>query len=391
MRIVNMLAALFVITSIFSCATLDQNTSTLGSKEVTTEMLLDASPLAAGVELEDLSQVDVLEMTPEMMAFIDSYNAGAQNRYARMKRLVFAVMGEGHFELIYDDKTRTAPETFRDQQGNCLSFTNMFIAMARYLDIHASYQEVEIPPDWSIAGESFLFSQHVNVQLDLGAGFIKVVDFNIYDFNASYERRIISDQRARAHYFSNIGVDHMLEANTPLALAYFRQAIKEDRTFGPAWINMGILHRREGYPNYAETAYREAMEVDHINLIAMSNLAYLYAEEGQIELAEFYQNRVKSHRMSNPYFRYHLAQNAVIDGDYGAAIGHLKYAIRKRKDEDRFYSLLSVSYLMSGDKDAAQRWMKKAEEVAGQDADKQRYHNKLDMLMSQGAGQDGIQ
>lgn len=95
--------------------------------------------------------------------------------------------------------------------------------------------------------------------------------------------------------------------------------------------------------------------------------------------------------MSNPYYRYRLAQTAVIDGDYNAAIGHLKFAIRKRKNEDRLYSLLSISHLMSGNEEAAQRWMKKAEELAGHDADKKRYHNKFDLLMSQGVRQDGRQ
>ena len=391
MRTAHLLTVFFMIASLSSCVTLDEDVPALGNKAVTPEMLLDASPLVAGMELEDLSQVDILEMTPEMMAFIDSYNAGARNKYARMKRLVFAVIGEGQFELVYDDKTRTAPETFHDQRGNCLSFTNMFIAMARYLGIHASYQEVEIPPDWSLAGESFLFSQHVNVELDLGADVIRVIDFNAYDFDTSFERQLISDGRARAHFFNNIGVDYMLEANSSQAFANFRQALREDSTFSPAWINIGILHRREGYLNYAEAAYLQALEIDRLNLVAMSNLANLYEEAGLTERAEFYQNRVRSHRMSNPYYRYHLAQESVINGDYSAAIRGLKFAIRKRKNEDRFYSLLSISYLMSGDEEAARRWMKKAEEISTEDADRKRYHNKLDLLMSQGARQDGIQ
>jgi Flp pilus assembly protein TadD len=348
-------------------------------------MVLDASPLANGAELADISQLNMIEMTPEMKEFVDSYVGDAQNRYARMKRLVYAVMGDGNFELIYDDKTRTAKETFRDARGNCLSFTNMFIAMARYLDIHAEYQEVDIPPDWSLSGESFLFSQHVNVLVDLGVGERRIVDFNIYDFHVMYERRIISDQRARAHYFSNIGVDHMLNGDTALAYENFRQALREDNTFGSAWINMGVLHRRENYPGYAEAAYKQALAIDQFNLIAMSNLANLYQEEELTELAEFYNNKVETHRMNNPYYRYFLAQNAVIDGDYNAAKKHLEFAISKREDEDRFYFLMSMSYLMSGDKEAANTWMAKAEELAGDDDDRQRYQNKMDRLfMSQG-------
>jgi Flp pilus assembly protein TadD len=376
-------SALLVVAVIAGCVAPGQPQPQLGSGQVTAEMVLNMSPLAAGGEPEDLGGINILEVTPEMAAFLDERMDGVQNRYARMKRLVNAVMGEDNFELIYDDSTRTARETFEDRRGNCLSFTNMFVAMARYLEIYASYQEVDIPPDWSLAGESFLFSQQVNVQVDLGVDEIRIVDFNIYDFKTTYDRRVITDQRARAHYFNNIGVDRMLAGRSGEAYLNFRQAIVEDQTFAPAWINIGILHRREKYPTYAEAAYTQALEINPFNLVAMSNLASLYDEAGMTEQAETYRNWVRSHRMNNPYYRYQLARDAVIHGEYQAAIDHLNHAIAEREHESQFYSLLSISYLMSGDKAAAQRWMEVAEAEAVQEADRQKYHHKLEWLMSQ--------
>ena len=121
-------------------------------------------------------------------------------------------------------------------------------------------------------------------------------------------------------------------------------------------------------------------------MVAMSNLAALYEKEGRVELAAQYHSKVQTHRMRNPYYRYQLARTAFDNGDYGAAIDHLKYAVRRIKNDDNFYFLMSISYLNSGDKDAAERWMKKAEEAAEMDADKKRYHRKLDMLMSDETG-----
>jgi Flp pilus assembly protein TadD len=383
MRILKTLLALSVISLLSACISAPVKKSTLGTIDVSPEMVLDSSPLGKGAENLDMSAVDILEMTPEMIEFVDSYMEGSSNRYRRMQRLVYAIIGDGNFDLVYDDKTRTASETFKAARGNCLSFTNLFIAMARYLDIHAEYQEVDIPPDWSLAGESFFFSQHVNVLVDLGVGMQRVVDFNIYDFQPTYERRTISDSRGRAHYFSNIGVEHMMNGNSRLAYANFRQALREDIRFSPAWINMGILHRRERYPNYAETSYKQALEIYQFNLVAMSNLANLYEEEGKTEWAEQYKDRVRLHRMSNPYYRYAQANTAFIDGDYRTAIENLKYAINMIDDEDRFYFLLSLSYLMSGDKEESTRWMKKAEEVAKQNESREKYSHKLDLLISQ--------
>jgi Flp pilus assembly protein TadD len=349
-------------------------------------MLLDASPLAEGVELEDLSRVDILELSPEMIEFMDRWVDPHGGEYFRLWGLLYAVMGDGTFDVIYDGTTRTAQETFRAQRGNCLSFTNMFVAMSRYLGMDSNFQEVMVPPDWSVSGETLIFNLHINAQVDLKTHTDQMVDFNMYDFRLRYDRQIVSDSRARAHYFNNMGVEQMLEGDTLMALANFRESITTDHSFSPAWINLGILNNRGGYPNYAEAAYLQALYIDDSNLVAMSNLAGLYEQEGRTELAAQYRSKVKFHRMRNPYYHYQLARTAFDIGDYQTAIDHLKIAVRKNKNDDTFYFLMSLSYLKSGETEAAQRWMKKAEEVAEMDDDKKKYHRKLDMLMSNDTG-----
>lgn len=389
MRIAQFLLALCAITLLSSCAAVPENASTLKNNDVTASMVINSSLLLGGQEPEDLSQIDILELTPGMITFLNNHVGDVHNRNARLRLLLFAVIGAGQFDLIYDDSTRTAMETFRDQRGNCLSFTNMFVAMARYVDLDASYQEVEIPPAWSVSGHSFLFNQHINVFIDLENDVPRVVDFNMTNFNVNYKRRVISDQRARAHYFSNMGVEYMLAGDTALAFAYFREGISEDKSYSPAWVNLGILYRREGYPDYAEAAFLKAVEIDRSNLVAMSNLSSLYHEQGHTELAEQYRGQVESHRMRNPYYRYRAAQADFVNGDYDAAIENLKYAVRELKNEGSFYMLMSLSYLMKGDREAAQGWMKKAEDVTELAADRQKYNSKYEMLMGlQKAGEN---
>lgn len=386
-RILLITLTIFLITA---CATVPspspQPVSNNGS--LSAGMLLENSPLAGDADLPDLSQVDILEMTPEMFEFVDEFVNPKFGQTGRLERLLYAIMGSGIFNLVYDDTTRSARDTFRDQRGNCLSFTNMFVAMARYVKLDAQYQEVMIPPSWSQEGETFIFSQHINVHVDTGLGLggaDQIIDFNMYDYRSTYDREVISDSRARAHYFNNIGVERMLYGNTPIAFANFRESIREDGEFSPAWANLGILYRREGYEHHAEVAYLKALDVNATNMVAMSNLASLYEQQGRSALADQYRDRVKVHRMRNPYFRYQLARTAFEEGDYDGSINHLQDALRKKKDDDQFYSLMSLSYLMKGDRKAAQDWMKRAENVAEKDSDKKRYHNKFDMMVRNGA------
>jgi tetratricopeptide (TPR) repeat protein len=373
-----MLAAVLAVNA---CAFRHGDAPKMGAKDITSQMLLDASPLAAGAELENLSQLDILALSPEMKAFIDSHLEEGLSKSARLQRLLYALMGEGVFELVYDERTYTAEGTFQRQRGNCLSFTNMFVAMARYAGLDAHYQEVDIPPLWSSAGHTALLNQHINVFLPLVAGRDHVVDFNIRDYSPSQDVRIISDDRARAHYFNNIGVEEMLGGDTTLAFANFRQALREDSSFSPAWVNLGSLYRRDGYYEYAESAYLRGLEADDDSLVAMSSLANLYQQQGYDELAAEYLGRVEAHRMRNPYYRFHLATVAFNNGDYDGAIDEAKYAIRMRDDDPKFYSLVSFGYLMSGDQKKARKWMEKAEAVAEKEGEKDKYHHKLDMLM----------
>ncbi len=324
----------------------------------------------------------VLAVSAEMQDFLSAHVARTAGRVTRLRQLAYAIVGEGRFGLKYDETTRTASETFRTRRGNCLSFSNMFVAMARRVGLDVDYQEVDVPPDWSFKDDAFVLNRHVNVRVDLGKEGEHVVDFNMDDFRTTYDRRTISDVRALAHFYNNMAVERMQAGDTASALLYFRRATGHDPLFSPAWTNLGIFYWRKGHPAYAEAAYLQALKADGGDLVAMSNLANLYERRGDQEQAALYRSRVIDHRERNPYYRFQLAREAFQARDYDAAISHLKYAVRKKKNEDRFYFLLGVSHMKKGDAQAARRWLSRAKEVAATDALKRRYSSKIDILLS---------
>jgi Flp pilus assembly protein TadD len=361
------------------CASASRQPERLG---IPLDDLLHGAPLGVARKSPPLvAEKDVLAVSPEMQAFLDAHVTTAGGA-ARLRQLGFAIIEDHTFELEYDETTRTAAETFRTRRGNCLSFSNMFVALARRLGLDVRYQEVDVPPDWSFRNNAFVLNRHINVLVDLGREGERVVDFNMTDFRASYDRRTISDARARAHFYNNIAVEHMQAGDTAAALAYFRKAIENDPLFSPAWTNLGILHRRQGRLAYAEAAYLQALRVDKGDLLAMSNLASLYERQGDEAGAARYRDRVRDHRQRNPYYRFQLAQQAFRALDYDAAIGHLKYAVSQKKNEDQFCFLLGLSYMKKGDEKAARRWMSRAEQLAATDAVRSRYSSKIDRLLS---------
>ena len=360
------------------------NAATGKQAEITPEDLLRGELLgAAGTPDNQVDPGTIFALSDEMKQFLsDNVNPGATDVF-KLKQLIDAIMGKETFGLEYDENTRTAAETFRLRVGNCLSFSTMFVSLARGVGLKAEFQEVDIPPDWSMRKDVFVLNRHVNVSVYLGAAGIHVVDFNISDFKSTYDVEIVSDKRAIAHFFNNLGVERMQDGDTVAATQFFRRAIidGEDR-FSPAWTNLGTLYRRGDHFAHAEAAYLQALRADKRDAVAMSNLVGLYEKLGDEEKAEIYQKRVDEHRMENPYYRFSLAREAFFDRDYDTAIKHLKIAIREHKNDDEFYFLLGLSYLMRGDEREARRWTAKAEHIAATGEARRLYSTKIETLMS---------
>jgi Tfp pilus assembly protein PilF len=386
-------AAFYVLAGMLAgCVAPSPELSDIPATELTPTMLLDGSPLVAEESPSGLGDVDVLELTPEMIAFVEAQVDQGLSPTARLNSLLRSVMGGGKFKLIYDDSTRTAAETFEARRGNCLSFTNLFVAFARHLELDAHFQEVEIAPDWSSIGQSSLFTQHVNVLVDFRHYTSRVVDFNFsyapeaeFDFDFLHERRVVPDERARAHFFNNLGAERMLADRAPIEVhAYFRESLTSDPTFAAAWTNLGTLYRRSGLPGHAEASYLQALAQDNSSMVAMSNLASLYDEQGRVTEYEYYRDRVERHRDKNPYWHFALAKGALLEGDYAAARQHLEVAIKKREGEANFYALMGFTYAMTGEVVEARRWLDQAETLAREDADRRRFQEKFELLMSLG-------
>jgi Flp pilus assembly protein TadD len=241
---------------------------------------------------------------------------------------------------------------------------------------------VDTPPDWSLRQEALVLNRHVNVVVDMRRDGERVVDFNMDDFRATYDRRRIPDSRALAHYYNNLAVERMQADDAASALAHFRSALQSDDRFSPAWTNLGMLYLRGGHFSHAEAAMLQALNVDKRDLVAMSNLASLYDRLGDRERGEWYRHRVAEHRKSNPYYRLQLAREAFSARDYDTSIDHLMYAYRRKSNDDRFCYLLGMNYMMKGNQGAARRWLSRAEQMAATDALKRQYSSKIEMLLS---------
>jgi len=335
-----------------------------------------AIPAPTGLALGDAG---IIALDDEMREFLAREVSGSDS-LTKLHQLIRAVIENPQFRIDYADDTRSAVDTFHALRGNCLSFTNLFVALAREAGLTVSYQEVDVPPTWTARDDTFVVSRHVNALVTLRPGSSRVVDFNMADFRAAYPRREISDARAAAHYYSNLGVERLQTGDAAAAYEHFRRALAMDRTLPQAWVNLGAWYRRQGDDARAEASYLEALRLDPTDSTAMSNLASFHAHAGRAELARWYQNRVARYRAQNPYYRYEQARTAYLAGDFGGAARQLREALRRSDIDPTFYSLLGMSYRELGKREEARAAFARAIELADDENLRSSVRHKLELL-----------
>lgn len=355
------------------------------------EDLLAGAPILLGAQMPGLPEVDVLAMTPEMHSFLAQAVNPRLSPSIKLKRLLRRFIDDKSFRIDYSQMTYTAGETFSSRRGNCLSFTNMFIAMARQLGVDAHYQQVNVPPSWDQRGNFILLSRHINIHIKAPkrpggtSPDSYVVDFNARNYKSIYRTEILSDERALAHYHSNIGVQKLSDGEYLQSFLNFRRGLELDPDFEDLWNNLGALYSRIGKPDYAEKSYLIAARKGE-SMAALSNLTHLYERIGNDEQASIYRQQVARFRARNPYYRYHLAQDSLNVGDLKAAAEHLRYAMRIKPEEDSFYYLMGMVVLKTGDQSKALKYFEEARQVAADDTIKRRYSDKIRQLLGDEAG-----
>ena len=129
---------------------------------------IDVPPLQNLGQVERVADVDVLETTPEMDAFLERYVLEYSDSQTRLHLLMTAISSSGVKGFNYDEgMTLTAREAFETGAGNCIAYANMMIALARKSGIKANYQEVFRRPEWSNHEDTVLLIKHINVVLSI--------------------------------------------------------------------------------------------------------------------------------------------------------------------------------------------------------------------------------
>lgn len=360
-RVKSLVFTLVVIGCLTACNNIpDQH---LYTGNITENQLIDGVTfLGKPINNNDLPEANVMTLTLEMETFLEDNVLNHKGTRRKAKQLSKAIFNEDLLGLVYDPSmTLTAHQAFEFRVANCLAFSYLYSALAKKAGLKVQFQEVHLMPEWDYSeNEIFVENRHVNIRVDLSGREDLVVDINKATLDNQLDYTILDDDHVIALYYGNIAAEYLLKGDFEKSYKYSVKAINIDPDEASFWTNMGVLFRRAGHNDLAEKAYFVALSHDAKDKASLNNLSILYLEAGDEVRAAYYGDMVKKYQKSNPYYKYVKAQRSMEEYALDTALGQVNSAIKKKKNEPRFYFLKSQILNLMGNKTAANKALKKA-------------------------------
>lgn len=279
----------------------------------------------------------------------------------QLQQLLLALLDRDGRELVYDrNHSATAKEVWREGVANCLSFTHLFVGLARDLGLPVYYLRVADSPHYEREGELVVASEHV-VAAWGPPDRRMALDFSREPAGEYHKTMVISDLTAVALYYSNLGAGRIRAGRIDEALAVLDVATRIDPELADGWINRGVALRAAGRDGEAEAAFRRALEANPAMVSAYNNLASLLRQTGRDEEARRLLEVTDRRSNRDPFSYLALGDLALAEGRHEEAERFYRRALRLHPGRAEPMAALGRCALAAGDRRAAERWLRDAE------------------------------
>ena len=285
----------------------------------------------------------------------------------QLDSLLHAMKSEKHLGIEYEAGfTGTAEQVFYTGTANCLSFTHLFVSMAREVGLPVYYVGVDRMERYRRSGDLIVITGHVAAAYGIGPD-RELIEFNVVQETDWRLAHKIPDRRAHALYHANRGAELLQEGEIEEAARVLTMAAILDANLPDAWVNLGVARRRMNDLAGAEQAYRRAVELQPNYVPAYHNLLMLFAQredrDGVGELLEILDTR----RNRNPFIYLELGDLSRRGGELVEAERFYRRALRLDRSLAEPHAAIGIIALREGDRDRAQALLAKALELDPED------------------------
>jgi tetratricopeptide (TPR) repeat protein len=214
--------------------------------------------------------------TPQMARAAREY-AGRGDASDRLGRIQDALFDPDTYTFEYAAaRTLTAVEAFEQRRGNCVSFVNLFIALARTQGIPVRPALLRSVREIEIEGDLMVVNTHLVAAYPTPGGETDIFDFYRSRADTPVKARMLDDMDLNAIYLNNLGVESLREGDLEGAVANLEAAVALSPKLAAAYANLGVARRRAGDEQGALTAYFDGLAVAPNHPRLLHNLMSLY-------------------------------------------------------------------------------------------------------------------
>ena len=313
--------------------------------------------LVAEGRAQSLDLQDPFALDPTIEAVADREIGRSGSPHERLKRIIRYLTDHVGLAFRYrSNLTLTARQAFEQKQGNCLAYTNLIVAIARYLGVPAYFIHVQEPGGFYEKDGLYYVASHMAVGYggpDPGSQSISpemtVVDLNseVTDW-APWMYEPIDDVTAFGLFYNNIAVARMEEGDFPYAEKLMRFLIRADPRLKEVYNNLGVLYNRSGRYRSALRLFQDALRRFPTYQPLYPNAVDAANGAGDFALVRRLQAREVALRRKDPLLSFSLGLDRFRARDYSAAAEDFRRAIRSEPPSPILYAWLCRALLSEG-------------------------------------------
>ena len=321
-------------------------------------------------QLDPREVVYPFEATPEMMAWADEKlrSFSQKDDIEQLSALQNALFNTNYFFTYDTTKTLGAADAFAAREGNCISFTSLFVAISRGLGFPTFLVSVRRAPGIEKADGVVVVNNHV-VAAYRSPRKVHIYDFSTASTEQYFHQRVIDDLTASAIFHTNLGGASIRSGDLFEARRHLEIATTLAPQWAPAWINLGVARFRSGDAERALDAYRSALVNDPLNTSALTNMSVAFASLGRQAEAET-ALRAAAEDTRSPYTLVAMADVDMAQGDLESARRRLRRARWLYGKEPEVYYAMARLASREGDETRAGKHARHAAELRQQRSDR---------------------
>ncbi|HVT16457.1 MAG TPA: tetratricopeptide repeat protein [Thermoanaerobaculia bacterium] len=309
-------------------------------------------------------------------AFKAGIRRAAPNEPEKVTQVLDYIFDRLHLEYA-QFPTRSATAAFRERKGNCLSFVNLFVGLAREEEgLNPFYVEVTDYQRWNHQKGLVISAGHIVAGMYLD-GELKTYDFLPYRPKEYKQFHPIDDLGAVAHYYNNLGAEALISGDLAAARKLLTLATEVAPRFDKGFNNLGVCLARGGELDHALEIYRRGLEIDPGNLMILTNMARAYQELGRVREAAELLARIEGANTTNPYFYVYQGEMALARGETAKALDYMVRALRLDTETPEVHLGLVKVYLALGDREKARHFLDRALKLNATDKEALKYARML--------------